>query len=348
MHHHKSPDFIFNSIQDPMVLIDMNLRIIWANRAFLKNFADNLDIEDVKNKFCHQFFAMSHRSCRCCPALDAFNSGKFKTSQLIGIHGNIWNIYAHPLKDEKNNISEILEVFTLNQNNSAKSIHFTDSQPFTEENDHEIRNDSSESTTPQSTAKHILENRIKCDSLLGKISKNLAHTMNNRLTNISINTDIALMDINEDEDILSQDLKSIKEAVTKAAEITKAVLNISRTESEASQSFDLRSVLCVAADFIGSIKGSTPEVICPDDLSINTVSRSLLELLILYIYIEGFKGSDLRSSRMTVTEKSVVISNIEKISQESLAVISDTADTLHMKICHNQSESESLTLTFLN
>ncbi len=76
---------ILNSIIDSILMIDEDLKIVWANQVACRIFG-----QDVIGKTCHSIFDRCGGSCGLCPVSECFRDGKGHEYELevVGVDGN--------------------------------------------------------------------------------------------------------------------------------------------------------------------------------------------------------------------------------------------------------------------
>jgi len=72
-----SPDLypiLFRSIKDPLNILDLNFRILWANEARAQ--IHQRSVPEMIGKFCYEMFQRRNEPCPECPVKAAFHTGK--------------------------------------------------------------------------------------------------------------------------------------------------------------------------------------------------------------------------------------------------------------------------------
>lgn len=102
---------LINSIEDGLVVIDKDYKVVSANQAFLYNFAKG---NSVLGRYCHQVTACQE-SPAWCPARNTFQSGDlgqaihtFYDQEKGERHVEI---YSTPVRTAKGEISQVIEVW---------------------------------------------------------------------------------------------------------------------------------------------------------------------------------------------------------------------------------------------
>ncbi len=109
----KYSDALFNSIQDGIVMLDMDLNIISANKAAKKNYPGSFSMEGKK---CYELFHHRPRPCFSCPALKCMKTGRVETRQITmpkeaGLKKGAFEILAFPMFDPAGKLAGVVEYF---------------------------------------------------------------------------------------------------------------------------------------------------------------------------------------------------------------------------------------------
>jgi two-component system, NtrC family, sensor kinase len=148
---------IFNGIQDHMMVIDLNYRVIEVNQALLQMVGRRR--EEVVGKFCYEVSHHLDHPCtdpdHPCPLTDAVATGQAASATHVHFdkegRERYYQIACHPLYDEKGQIYQVVDL--------ARDI------------------------TREVTARTQLLHDDKMTSL-GKLSASVVHEINNPLTGI--------------------------------------------------------------------------------------------------------------------------------------------------------------------
>ncbi|MEN6489490.1 MAG: PocR ligand-binding domain-containing protein, partial [Smithella sp.] len=101
---------ILESIPDPVILVDTDLKVVWSNAALNKLF--NLNADQIKGRHCFETMYGLKRPCEACPVIRAINTGQPCTVDDFSSLGKRWMLRAYPLRDEEGNVTRIAEIFT--------------------------------------------------------------------------------------------------------------------------------------------------------------------------------------------------------------------------------------------
>ncbi len=97
-----------DSLPDAIYLIDSDLKIVWINKTFEIIFDRNAD--EIIGKHCYNFFHNMDTPCANCPVKKAFKTGNIESMEKIMPDGGVWEIRAVPIKDEKGNVVNVIEI----------------------------------------------------------------------------------------------------------------------------------------------------------------------------------------------------------------------------------------------
>ena len=148
---------IVNGIQDHMMVIDLDYRVIEVNRALLQMVGQRR--EEVVGKHCYEVSHHLKNPCTCpdhpCPLKDAVATGKAASATHVHFdkkgRERYYHVVCHPLYDENGRIHQVVDL--------ARDI------------------------TQEITARTQVLHDDKMTSL-GKLSASVVHEINNPLTGI--------------------------------------------------------------------------------------------------------------------------------------------------------------------
>ncbi len=86
---------LLNGIPDTLVLLDPDLKIVWANEAAASQF--NRKPSDIVGQHCYQFRHNRSTPCESCPAQRSFHSGKQEFQENVTPDGRIWDLRSIPI-----------------------------------------------------------------------------------------------------------------------------------------------------------------------------------------------------------------------------------------------------------
>ncbi|GAB6183873.1 two-component system sensor histidine kinase NtrB [Thermodesulfovibrio hydrogeniphilus] len=98
---------IFNLIEHNISLLDSDLNVLWANRAYCERLGMNED--DVLGKKCYFLWHRRSSPCENCPCVKALQSGNIESNERESAEGRIYLLTGIPLK-EGNKIVGVFEI----------------------------------------------------------------------------------------------------------------------------------------------------------------------------------------------------------------------------------------------
>ncbi len=98
---------ILNSLSELVIFMDLEMRIIWANRAALDH--SGLKLENITGHRYGEFSLMSDAVSGKSLAQKALESGKEESGEVITPDGKVWMICANLIKDENGKATGILQ-----------------------------------------------------------------------------------------------------------------------------------------------------------------------------------------------------------------------------------------------
>jgi PAS domain S-box-containing protein len=99
---------LLDGIPDNIILLDRELRILWANRASAEKV--HSESKAMKGEYCYSLCFNISAPCENCPVEKSFVSGKEESARRTGPTGKVWDLRAFPIKDDNGNIERVIEV----------------------------------------------------------------------------------------------------------------------------------------------------------------------------------------------------------------------------------------------
>ncbi|MFQ5685879.1 MAG: nitrogen regulation protein NR(II) [Candidatus Scalindua sp.] len=101
---------LLDAIDDPMIQISPELKILWANRS-AATFSGN-DISRLQGKYCYKLWFNRNSPCDNCPAIEkCFQTGEAGSIQLSTPDGRFCSLKAFPVKDEVGKVHNVIEIY---------------------------------------------------------------------------------------------------------------------------------------------------------------------------------------------------------------------------------------------
>jgi len=101
-------EVILNSLSEIVIYHDMNMRILWANRAAVESVG--LPVDKMLGCHCHQIWKQRGLLNKDCPVIDCLKTGKPKEGEVVTPDGKFWFIRGYPVKNVEGNIIGAVEV----------------------------------------------------------------------------------------------------------------------------------------------------------------------------------------------------------------------------------------------
>jgi PAS domain S-box-containing protein len=98
---------LLDSLNELVIFVDPQLRIIWANKAALKHM--NMDLEKAKGKHLKSIQGISDTSFEYLKLEKVFETGNKDSGEFVSEDGNSWFVQANPVTDENGKIIGVLE-----------------------------------------------------------------------------------------------------------------------------------------------------------------------------------------------------------------------------------------------
>jgi two-component system NtrC family sensor kinase len=225
---------VINSIQEEILVIDTDFKILDANDAALR--AAGLQKEEVVGKYCYQISHQSEAPCSSkdhpCPLQKVLRSGSH--SQVTHRHhksdGEIryYELVHYPLKDEKGEVVQVIEIGRDISDELERRV---------ERRTKELKED---------YARLVQEDRMIS---LGKLMSSVVHEINNPLSGIISLTKLVLRNLEEgttDEKSLAtmkEHLRLVVSETTRTSKIVSNLLSFSRQIKVEVQDIDMNDVI---------------------------------------------------------------------------------------------------------
>ncbi len=99
---------ILQTISDPVLYLDTELRIIWANRAAAESVA--MPAEELIGQYCYRVWLQREEPCSLCAARRVLQTGEPAREAVRTPSGRTLHIQGYPVKDEHGRVVRIVEV----------------------------------------------------------------------------------------------------------------------------------------------------------------------------------------------------------------------------------------------
>ncbi len=98
---------ILNSMVEHVVLHDLDMRVVWANKAACE--AVDAELEDIVGRHCFDVWRKLNIPCDNCPIRTTLETGKDFTAELRSSDGSIWQVQSNPVIDENGAVIGVVE-----------------------------------------------------------------------------------------------------------------------------------------------------------------------------------------------------------------------------------------------
>ncbi len=96
---------ILDSVQDPLLLFDRRLRVVWCNRGAVQALGDG---QELNGRSCHQLFSHSQAACSDCPVRRTFDAGRPHTFSFETGDGRLWEVRTFPVLNDRRQVVNVV------------------------------------------------------------------------------------------------------------------------------------------------------------------------------------------------------------------------------------------------
>lgn len=90
------------------VIQSLDNRILWANRAAFESVG--MSREELIGRYCYEIWPKQTSPCPDCPVIKSVQTGKLQSIEKTTPDGKKWHIRAYPLRNNRGQITRVLEV----------------------------------------------------------------------------------------------------------------------------------------------------------------------------------------------------------------------------------------------
>jgi PAS domain S-box-containing protein len=101
-------NLILTSVSEHVMYLDMELRIVWANKA--AGDCINMAADALTGHFCFDLLKRRDKPCRNCPVVIALKTGTQQEGEVTSPDGRVWYIRGYPVRGDNGEISGVVEV----------------------------------------------------------------------------------------------------------------------------------------------------------------------------------------------------------------------------------------------
>ncbi|MHC1698388.1 MAG: response regulator [Geobacteraceae bacterium] len=209
---------LLDAIPDPILLQSPSLEIVWANRAAMSHFSD--DVENLNERHCFKLLHKISAPHEGCPVQESFDTG-MPAKGIIPLTDRVWEIRAVPVKNENGDIVNVIEI--------GRDI------------------------TEMKKLEQQLLHAQKMEAV-GQLSGGIAHDFNNIVTALIGYGNLILMKL-ADDDPARHFAEQILVTADRAAELTQGLLAFSRKRVLNMKPIQLNDIINGFRTFVGRIIG---------------------------------------------------------------------------------------------
>ncbi len=136
---------LLDAIDDPMIQISPEFKILWANRS-AATFSGK-DTSSLQGQYCYKLWFKRSGPCDECPAIaKCFQTGETGSIQFSTPDGRFCNLKAFPVKNERGEVQNVIELYrditkeTIMQEESTRAAQMATLGELAASVAHEINN----------------------------------------------------------------------------------------------------------------------------------------------------------------------------------------------------------------
>lgn len=99
---------ILESTQELIVFHDMEMRIVWANRAAAESI--HLTREQLISRSCWDLWHQRSSPCLKCPVVNSIRTGQPHKAEVVSPDGKVWLIRSYPARNDEGEIEGAVEL----------------------------------------------------------------------------------------------------------------------------------------------------------------------------------------------------------------------------------------------
>jgi len=107
----KQKEMILDTLLELVTLQDLDHKILWANKAAHSTYeCVTTKTDGIEGNYCYEIWTDDNKPCEDCPLVKAHETGKIEEQEITKLDGRKWLIKGYPIKDDKGNVVNLLEV----------------------------------------------------------------------------------------------------------------------------------------------------------------------------------------------------------------------------------------------
>lgn len=198
---------LLDAIPDSIMLLDAELRVLWANRGAAETLAGTS--QALVGRFCHELKYQRDKPCQACSVLRAIDTRRPQHVEVGAPGGRTWEVRTVPLMNEQGRIDRVIWLMR--------------------------------DVTEQKKLEQQYRHAQKMESI-GTMAGGIAHDFNNILTAITGFVYVALLKAGPDSAVRGP-IEQIQAAAARAASLTRELLLFSRRQPADYRPLDLNVLL---------------------------------------------------------------------------------------------------------
>mgnify|MGYP006287559887 CR=1 FL=1 len=211
----RQKNLILNSTAEMVAYYDLNLKVIWANRASAESAGKTR--EDLVGSHCYEIWHRRTSPCVGCPILKAHETGKPQEAEIKSPDGRYWHLRGYPVKDSKGNVTALVE---FGQDISGRKQAEREKENLEEQ-----------------------YRQAQKMEAIGQLTGGVAHDFNNLLQIITGCTEMAIETLHEDAHPAIQPLKEVFKAGERATSLVQQLMLFSRRQIMRPEPLDIIKVV---------------------------------------------------------------------------------------------------------
>ena len=192
-------EIILDSMQEQMVYLAPDLRILWANNAASESV--DLSPQELKERYCYEVWNRRCNKFDDCPAQQTFKTGRPYQTEIISSDKRAWIIRSYPVHNETGKVKGAVEV----------AVEITEHKK-------------AEQDKAKLEARLLKAQKMEA---IGTLAGGIAHDFNNILFPIIGYTEMSINNVPEDN-MARDNLKEVLKAANRAKGLVQQILTFSR------------------------------------------------------------------------------------------------------------------------
>lgn len=225
---------LLDAIDEPLILLSPELKILWANRGAETVFGKSAS--DIKGQLCYKLWFNNSTPCEGCPSLKCFSTGEVGSTQFSASDNRLWDVKVFPVKDEKHKVSNVIII----------------ASDITEE-------------------KALQEESMRATQLaaVGELAAGVAHEINNPIYGITMCANLLLEESKYGKIKDYHMLEMILKETNRVANVTRCLLSLAREPGDDKSLCNINEIMSDTLTITGAIiqkEGINLKVQIPKDL----------------------------------------------------------------------------------